>query len=119
MTLEQKKEHILRCIKLGMELYRAELVAECTDEEIMLIEKDEIFMKKIQQRYALQEYELLLKHNTALDLAKSRGNATPIQWRLSKLNPSKWDSKDKELKIKPPEAIQVNLTGRKVEDTGH
>jgi proteasome assembly chaperone (PAC2) family protein len=28
MTLEQKKEHILRCIKLGMELLKAELIAE-------------------------------------------------------------------------------------------
>jgi len=117
MTLEQKKEHILRCVKLGMELYKAELISECTLEETELIEEDKLFLKRIEQQYAISEYELLTKHNTVLSLAESKGNAGPIQWKLGKLNPKRWDSKDKDTVLKVPEALQINLVGKGFENT--
>jgi len=117
MTIEQKKEHILRCVKLGMELYRAELVSECTLEEIELIENDKLFLKRIEQQYAIEEYSLLTKHNVALNIAQSRGNASPIQWKLGKLNPKRWDTKDKDTVLKVPGSIQVNLVGKGIENS--
>jgi len=116
MTLNQKKEHILRCIKLGMGLYKAQLVSECTELEIVLLEEDKVFLKEIEQQYAISEYELLIKHNTAIDISKSRGNANPIQWKLSKLNPEQWASKDKETTLRVPEKIQINLIGKGIEN---
>jgi len=116
MTFEQKKDHIIRCVKLGMELYRAELVSECTLEEIELLDKDKDFLKRIDQQYAIEEYALLTKHNVALEIAKTRGNASPIQWKLGKLNPKRWDSKDKETILTVPESIKVNLVGKGIEN---
>ncbi len=117
MTIEQKKDHILRCIKLGMELYKAELIAECTEVEIKEIAEDELFLKRIEQQYALEEYSLLMKHNVALEISKTRGNANPIQWKLSKLNPKRWDIKDKSLELRTPIPMQVNLVGKGFENT--
>lgn len=111
MELKQKKEHVLRCIKLGMDIYKAYIVAECTEEEVDLLNNDDKFQNIIIQRQALQEYDLLLKHNVAMDLAEKKGNAKPIEWRLKILNPEKYDKKDKIVKLETPEAITVNLKG--------
>lgn len=114
MELKEKKQHIIRCIKLGMSLFKAQLISECTDEEITILNNDEIFLNRIEQQYAIEEYALLLKHNSAIEIARDKGNANPIQWRLAKLNPDDWDSKDKTIKLETPQAIQVNLKGRHV-----
>ena len=99
-----------------MELYKAELISECSEEEIELLDKDKDFLKQIDQQYALSEYELLTKHNIALDIAKNKGSTNPIQWKLSKLNPARWDSRDKETTLNIPESIKVNLVGKGIED---
>lgn len=110
-----KKEHILRCVKLGMQLYKAQIYAQCTEEEIKLLDNDKNFLKQVEQQYALQEYELLLKHNNAIAIATEKGNASPIQWRLSKLNPNHYASKDKVIELKTPEALTVNLKGKGID----
>ena len=85
-----KKDHILRCIDLGMDFYRSCVCSACTEEEIDLLNKDEEFQKEIKERYALQEYNFLMKHNVALEVAKNKGNSKPIEWRLGILNPKKY-----------------------------
>ena len=62
------------------------------------------------------EYDLLIKHNTALEIAALRGTTNPIQWKLGKLNPKRWDSKESNIPISIPEHIQVNLVGKGVEE---
>lgn len=93
MDIDSKKEHIMRCIDLGMDFFKSCLSSGCTDEEIEKLELDESFQKQVEIKYSLAEYNLLMKHNTALEVAKMKGNATPIQWRLDKLNPKKYGNK--------------------------
>lgn len=93
MTLEQKKAHILRCVELGMDFYKCCICAACTEAEVDLLSKDEKFKKEVKEKYILEEYNLLLKHNAALEIAKMKGNAKPIEWRLGLLDPKKYGNK--------------------------
>ena len=95
-----------------MDLYKAMLVAECTEEEVSLLEKDDNFLHQVEVQYALEEYDLLVAHKTAIDISKNRGNAAPIQWKLSKLNKGRWDSKENVEDGFLNGNIQVNLIGK-------
>jgi hypothetical protein len=112
MNLESKKQHILRCIKLGMDLYRACIVATCTPAEIELIESDERFSDMVDAQLAMAEYDLLEMHDIAMRNAAQEGKTTAIQWKLGKLNP-KWENKEKDLNIRTPEVVTVILKGKK------
>ena len=96
MTLDDKKEHILRLIKLGMELYRAELITECTEEEIDDIERDKTFSRRIEIHEAICEKELLEKLEDAIDIAADKGKSSAIQWKLERINPRRWGNKEAE-----------------------
>lgn len=111
MNLEAKKDHIIRCVKLGMDLYKACIVSECTEDEISGIENDKAFEKRIEAIQARAEYELLEQHATACSEAAERGNASAIQWKLGKINP-KWENKDRDLTLKTPSSVTVVLKGR-------
>lgn len=110
MTYDKKKEHILRCVKLGMELFRAEIAAGCTERDIAIIEKDVRFNKVVEQYYALEEYNLLIKHKTAMDVAAASGRAVAIQWKLERINSDRWGSSDEEDAPILPD-LTVNLIG--------
>lgn len=111
MTFEHKKEHVLRCVRLGMELFRAQLVAECTPEEIERMESDPSFLAKVEQQYAVEEYDLLKKHSTAMEIAIAAGKTAAIQWKLGKLNPIRWGNDEGQ--VLPPDLpnLRVNLVG--------
>lgn len=114
MTFEQKKEHILRCVRLGMELYQAALMSACTPDEITILENDIEFKQKIEVQHALEEYDLLQKHNVAIETASFKGNASPIQWKLSRINKNRWDNgkeSDTTSSINPSE-LTINLIGK-------
>ena len=111
MNLIKKKEHILRCVRLGMELFRAELVAECTEKEIEKLEEDEEFRQQVEQHYALEEYNLLVKHNNAMNVAIMTGRTSAIQWKLERLNPRRWSSGEDDSSKSKPLKLQVNLVG--------
>ena len=111
MSLANKMEHILRCIKLGMELFKAEMVAECTPEEMEVIEKDEDFMVLVAQQYAMEEYDLLKKHSMAMEIATTRGNASAAQWKLGKINPGRWGSREGNDFLEGTGNYEVNLVG--------
>ena len=53
MNITEKKEHILRCIRLGMDLFSAALIAECTDKELEDLEEDPNFSRRVKIEYAL------------------------------------------------------------------
>ncbi len=116
MTLESKKEHILRLIKLGMELYRAELITECTEEEIDNIEKDEKFNRKAEIYDAISEKELLDKLEKAIDIAVDKGKSSAIQWKLERLNPGRWGNKEAEKRNIDLKNLSISLVGKDTND---
>lgn len=93
MELQEKKNHILRFVKLGLDLYSSCILAECTDEEIKDVENDPDFLKRVEVCNIIAEKDLLKKYELAMDIAAERGNTEPIKWRLGKLNPERWSDK--------------------------
>ena len=94
MTLDEKKTHVLRCIRLGMDFTTSSLVAECSEPELTALEEDIEFQRRISIEMALEEHRLLSKHNAVIEEAAIRGNGAPIQWRLEKLNPRRYGNKE-------------------------
>jgi len=90
MTFQNKKEQIFRFFRLGIEIYRAEILAGCTEEEIELLDKDAHFQQRLKEYEILEEYELLEKHQDGMDIALERGNTSAAQWKLERINPNKW-----------------------------
>lgn len=111
MKLDEKKDHILRCVRLGMDLFSAALIAECTDEELDVLEQDPVFQRRIKIETAIEEERLLNKHNAAIEEAVVRGKANPIQWKLEKLNPRRWGSKETGKSQRETENVTINLVG--------
>ncbi len=111
MKIAEKRDHILRCIRLGMDLFSAALIAECTDEELEKLEEDPKFNKRIKIEYAIEEERLLNKHNTAIEESVIKGNAHSVQWKLEKLNPGRWGNKES-AKVPYEGKVTVNLIGR-------
>jgi len=110
MNIEGKKEHILRCVKLGMELFQAELVAECSVEDIEKIEEDKVFLRVVKNHKAYAEFALLEKHEKAMNNQLVEGKTSAAQWKLERMNPRKWGREDSK---QPPELpnLSVSLTG--------
>lgn len=115
MDLDEKKEQLLSLIKLGMSIYKAELILGCTEDEIEGLEKDEEFNKRIAAYEAISEKELLDKLEDAMDIAADKGKSSAIQWKLERLNPARWASK--ELGREPvPSNFTIELVGRHSND---
>ena len=112
MELKGKKEHVLRCIILGMDLYSSMILAECTEAEITLLEDDEEFLRKVKLKQYMEEYKLLEKFNTALNFAVGKGNTKPIETMLSKLNPERWGKKEEIIPPPPLTGVTINLNGK-------
>ena len=93
MELDKKQEHVLRCIKLGMDLYSSYIVAQCTQEEIDILDEDEEFIARIEFEQKLQEQDLLKQHSEAALLAGMKGNTHGFEWMLGKINPGRWGQK--------------------------
>ncbi len=110
MTFESKKEHILRCVKLGMDLLQAELVAECSLSEIDQLDEDKKFLRQIKFHYAISEFQLLEKHDRAMHNQLTEGKTGAAQWKLERMNPKRWGKDDKKQLPEFPN-LNVNLTG--------
>ena len=110
MDIEGKKNHILRCVKLGMELLQAELVAECSVEDIEKIEEDKSFLRQVKNYFAYAEFDLLERHEKAMNNQLVEGKTAAAQWKLERINPRRWGKEDSK---QPPELpnLSVNLTG--------
>lgn len=97
-----------------MDLFQAEILAECTEEEMKQLEEDQEFQLHLKQEMILEEYELLEKHKDAMNTAISKGNTTAIQWKLERINPKKWARKEDPSGRSPfeDEKLVINLVGR-------
>lgn len=112
MDLEGKKEHVLRCIKLGMGLYESMIVSECTVEEVELLNSDEKFNSKIQLHQYIEEKSLLEKFNTAIEAQLKYGNTKGLEKKLAKINPDRWDDKKEDDSNKNPfSKVSVSIKG--------
>ena len=111
MTLEEKKGLMLECVKLGMDFFSSAILAECTDEEIEVLEEDAAFTRRIRIQEVFEEKRLLEKHNTAIEEAVIKGSAAAVQWKLEKINPGRWGNKEKD-KGKFEGKVTVNMIGR-------
>ena len=90
MELKDKQEHVLRCIKLGMDFFSSAIVATCTSAETELLENDTDFQYRILEQQKIAEYELLRRFEQANRIAVKKGNAAPTQWKLGKINKNRW-----------------------------
>ena len=115
MNMSDKKGSVLRLIKLGMEVFRAELVVGCTESEIEELENDIEFIRRIKAHEAISEKELLDKLEDAIDVAVDKGSSAAIQWKLERLNPNRWASKELDKQL-VPHNIKVELVGRHSND---
>lgn len=90
MKLEEKKQLILECVRLGMDTYESTLLAECDEEEIEILNTDKMFQKRIEYSKHCKERDLLELHDEAVSIALGKGETKGIQWRLEKLRPEKY-----------------------------
>lgn len=88
--LNKKRDLIIDAIQVGMGIGKAYIYAQCTSEEIEILQKDSAFQRRISYNYAQYEKDLLDLHSASMFLAAKRGNPGPTQWKLGKLNPSRW-----------------------------
>jgi hypothetical protein len=98
VEIEQKKEHVLRCVRIGLDFYKSCLIATCTESEIDQLREDEDFQEEIGIVQAVEEYRLLESLDEAIHYAKNKGNSSGIQWKLERLNPDKWGKREKKTK---------------------
>ena len=93
MELNTKKEHIKRCVKLGMTRIDAYICSECSEKEIEELSLDIEFQKSLDVVEKVAEYELLMKHNNAMEIQLAEGKTKALEWKLAHTNPSRWESK--------------------------
>jgi tRNA U34 5-carboxymethylaminomethyl modifying enzyme MnmG/GidA len=95
MELRDKKEAIYRFVRLSMPLYAAQICAECTPEEIELLNKDEDFIKRINWNKQNEVRRLLERMDTILDKNSSKGISKELIWKLGKLDPKTYGDNSK------------------------
>lgn len=93
MDLQGKKQHIERCIKLGLTLYKSMLIAGCTSDEMSLIENDDQYLRRIETLNAIYEHDLLKHIERAIAINVNMGKTTEVRWMLERINPEKWGQK--------------------------
>jgi len=82
-------------LDLGVGFHEACLASEMTEEEEDQLMEDEDFQRKLKRHYACLEIRLLKRHDEATAQAESRGTGMgALQWRLEKINPAKYSSRD-------------------------
>lgn len=93
MELAEKIEHIRRCIKLGMDLESAMLIAECSDEEMDIIKKNDSLQRSLKITSKMFELDLLSKLTTAMGENLKFGTTADAKWFLERINSTRWGNK--------------------------
>lgn len=112
--LTDKQQKVLELVKLGMSMYKAQLIAGCDDDEMSSMNNDAYFSSRVELAKAHKEHELLNLHDEAIQNAIVRGDAKPIQWRLEKLDPEQYG---KVVSTQLSGSLNTNLTGNVNIDT--
>jgi hypothetical protein len=92
-NIDSKLDTVIRLVQTGMDRYRSMLLAELTDEEIALYEKDTAFATKLDFAELRMERDLLDKLDMIVDINTERGISTEVRFLLSKINPDRWGAK--------------------------
>ena len=117
MYTEDQTELVLDFIRLGMGFTEACLAAGLSEEDEFELEDDLLFQRKVDVQKAIAEHDLLVRHNNATRIAEKRGNGqNAIQWRLEKLNPSRYSNKDTDDGGKANGRVTINIIRGKKEE---
>jgi hypothetical protein len=102
MDIQAKAESVMRCVRLGMALEEAYLLAECSLEEQDSLGRDEAFLYRVQVQRSIQERDLLQKLNTIIELNASMGKGEDLRWLLSRINRKRYgDGKAEDAPSRP------------------
>lgn len=92
MTLQNKKDTILRLLALGMPQERCFLYAEVTAEENDALRADELFMRRVGFIPLQEEEKLLTKLDTTMEIAAMKGKSDDIRWKLALFDKGRYGS---------------------------
>lgn len=84
-----KKDLILNCVALGMDLKQAYYAVELTQEEMDELDNDPLFQRKAMAKKAILERDLLRKLDDVIDMNTKKGNSKELRFKLGATN-SKW-----------------------------
>ncbi len=108
---DKRKEQIIRCVKLGMDLRTSMYTVACSDEEMETLEKDEKFMRRVTVTGAILEMNLIESHDSAMDIQLAEGKTGAVQWKLERINPSRWGKATKDEGGDAPRVMIVEIPG--------
>lgn len=94
MELDQKKEIVIKCVRLGMSLASAMILAACDDLDTDRLNSDANFLRRVRFVQKEEELALLRDHQTARIIAAQKGNTKPIEWMLTRFDPERYGGKD-------------------------
>jgi DNA replication initiation complex subunit (GINS family) len=120
MTLEDKKKHIYRLVKLGMDRAECELLAECSLEEQTELEKDAYYLAHCAIQRLLEEKDLLERLEDIIEMNTVEGKSTEVRWKLEKINNARWGnvvrvaSEPVSVKREPPDLSKLTEEQRAI-----
>jgi len=76
-----------------MDVVSSMIVAQCTADEIEILNDDIEFSNKVLFHSKHLEMKLLDNHRTGRVFAASRGNTHGVEWMLERINKDKWGNK--------------------------
>jgi hypothetical protein len=86
VELNDKKDLILRLLALGMAMDKAMLYAEIDEEDLIVLNQDEVFGRRVKRIHSETEYELLKKFDEVMDISSKAGRSEDIKWKLALIN---------------------------------
>ena len=111
MELREKVDLIYRFIRLSMPLYSAEILAECTQEEIDILEKDKEFQRTVEWHRHNETKRLLETMDRVIDSNTSKGVSTELRWKLAHLDPTSYGDASAKLALSAKDGNKkFNLT---------
>lgn len=84
-----KRDLVLNCVSLGMDLKKAYYAAELTQEEMDELDADDFFQRKAKAKEAILERDLLKRLDEVIDMNVKKGNSKELRFKLGATN-SKW-----------------------------
>ena len=80
------------------------------EKEMEALEKDEEFMRRVEITKAILEMNLIERHDNAMEIQLAQGKTGATQWKLERINPSRWGNKPKEVED-IPRVVIVEIPG--------
>lgn len=90
MTIEEKKAHVYRLVKLGMSRDEAELLAGFSLDEQEALERDGVYLARCRLQRIVEERDLLEHLDDVIEDNVLKGVSTELRWKLERMNPERW-----------------------------